>query len=256
MQPQRTNNMGKDEKDSIRDLGASNEKLELAATYSDNDKQTLSKSATIEEGKDIPQTLTTLRRQTNRNRNSVPGAHAVRGPGMADGESDAYSLSTTMSVDGRANPSSLTPTTSEDSGPVLTATLVEEDDSSPRESEDSEVFHVVQASPPPLARAEPADDLLADLEAATNRYNSVRDLEAKPSPKPPSKKRWVYFLLALSLLVISGLTVALVFSLRKPPPPPPDNKKKDGPGNNSGDGGNKGGNDDKFKPDLGQNSNP
>lgn len=257
--------MGKEEKDGLHEKErlkstAKNEKA--AADYSKKDKQKLESKMTDEEN-DIPQAMTTLERQSNRSGAlSVPGAHAIRGPGMADRSSDASSslTSTTASHDGQ-NPAGLP---DHHTGPVLTATLVEEDDA-PRSSQDQDlaVFHVLQASSPPLARAEPTDDsLLSDMEAAiANLDRSLqRNEETKQSSPsdPKSKKRWIYFLLLLCLMIISGLTVALVFALRDKPPkgPPPDDKRTFGDdiGSNIGGnvGGKNGGNDDKVKPDGGR----
>ena len=260
-------NMGKEEKDCLPEkerLKSTAKKEKAAADYSKKDEQKMESKMTDEEN-NIPQAMTTLERQTNRSGAlSVPGAHAIRGPGMADRSSDASSCSltsTTASRDGQ-HPTGLP---DHHAGPVLTATLVEEDDvpRSSSQDHDSTVFHVLQASSPPLARAEPADDsLLSDMEAAIANLDMSlqRNEETKqPSPSEPKfKKRWIYFLLVLSLMIISGLTVALVFALRDDPPkgPPPDDEKTFGDdiGRNIGgnNGGKNGGNDYKVKPDGGR----
>lgn len=158
---------------------------------------------------DSPQAMPRLQRTRPM---SLPGAHSISGPG---GDAESLSTRTSNSSDAERPPDSQALITSET---ILTATLVEE--RSP-DSEDSAHLHVVQASPPPLARAEPVDDL-PDLEAGhrTKSMQHDKSISSKPSPKV-MKKRLICFTLVLSLMIIAGLTAALVYVLRDSSEDPP-----------------------------------
>ena len=209
--------MGKEEKESVNEKGDLKSKEEAKASSKEGESL-----STMDGDRDFPQTMPPLQRMRPV---SSPGAHAISGPG---GDVASLSTRTTNSSDAEHPPDLRATTTSET---VLTATLVEE--RSP-DHEDSAFLHVVQASPPPLARAEPVDDL-PDLEAGhrTKSLQHDKSISTRPSPKI-MKKRLICFTLVLSLVIISGLTAALVYVLRDssedPPPNDPPSKPRGPPG--------------------------
>jgi hypothetical protein len=163
---------------------------------------------------------TTLQRETNEQYSS-PGAHAIPGPGFSAvslGSLDSSSAADEDDIErGRSGPPP--------PALILTATLVE--DSRPLAPP---FLPTVLASPPVLARAEPAERF--ETEHGSPEPDSV--MNTTPSPKRTSRSRrtkciiWVLICLAIS--TIAGLSVGLSIALRKspePPPPRPPNQDND-----------------------------
>lgn len=138
----------------------------------------------------------------------LPGARAVAGPGSMemDTTDSSSSLDRTEAEDDLEAPS--TPQTSVEMDTVITATLVQEDEHS---ANGSSRRSSISGNPLILVKAELADEDRDDTE--TTHSMESRNWKAS-QPLPTRHHRLLYFVVAVSILVITGLSVGLVLALK------------------------------------------